>query len=538
MNLIEYDETFKVSIQHPMKTNITLKPHQMVLLQKCIEFETVESTKYGMIGDKVGSGKSYVILSIINIKRGKNALIIPEHLLPQWENYIKSYGNISYNVINNFASINNLDTMQRNVDLVVIIHLTAKSIDRLNIDYRTFDRAFYDEIPQFSYLQNDDKNKDYFKLIKCNFAWIISASYSLYLDKNITCLKNKDSYVDQNMIIPDAIYTKVDCISYPLEILRDQIDPLIIKKLEAIALEDVLISFGDSKTDTKNVLRRLLLEKESQFERLTNEINNLLIRFLGKDNKEKIGKLDHTLCNLINHDLCEFEEDCKLHLQLNNSKEFLSLIKQCVNVKTSDEINILEMKRLDIKKSLINIDLLVKKYNVCQVCYDCIANMETQCCLMIYCEQCAIYFSKRSPDCPFCYESNCSAIKVNDNVPTKYDKLNTIYRLLSKYNERIIIISDYVNTFKHIQNILKQLNLSYRIFDSDLKDLNEFKVGNFNVLLINSAEYSQGLNLEFATDLISIHHSKNLHQIIGRAHRVGRTKPLRVWYLRYDNELL
>jgi hypothetical protein len=124
---------------NPQGININLKPHQQTLLARCIEYENSSiklknfnelspyvderdyfKTSMGILGDRVGSGKSYVILSLIisnditqknniiikshgfnkvmyyihdkttSIKT--NLLVVPHNLAAQWEYYIKTFG--------------------------------------------------------------------------------------------------------------------------------------------------------------------------------------------------------------------------------------------------------------------------------------------------------------------------------------------------------------------------------------------------------------------------------------------------------------
>lgn len=132
---------------NPQGININLKPHQQTLLARCIEYEnsTIKlktfhelsphvderdyfKTSMGILGDRVGSGKSYVILSLIisnditqknnivikshginkvmyylhdkttSIKT--NLLVVPHNLAAQWEYYIKTFGGgLKYKVI-------------------------------------------------------------------------------------------------------------------------------------------------------------------------------------------------------------------------------------------------------------------------------------------------------------------------------------------------------------------------------------------------------------------------------------------------------
>ena len=68
--------------------------------------------------------------------------------------------------------------------------------------------------------------------------------------------------------------------------------------------------------------------------------------------------------------------------------------------------------------------------------------------------------------------------------------------------------------------------------------VNKYKKGNLNVLLINTRNYGSGMNLENTTDIIMFHKfdTQMETQVIGRAHRLGRTSPLNIYYLLHENE--
>lgn len=142
--------------ENPQGININLKPHQQTLLARCIEYEnsTIKlksfnelspyvderdyfKTSMGVLGDRVGSGKSYVILSLIasnditqknniiikshgfnkvmyyihdkttSIKT--NLLVVPHNLAAQWEYYIKTFGgDLKYKVLKTQKALDGL----------------------------------------------------------------------------------------------------------------------------------------------------------------------------------------------------------------------------------------------------------------------------------------------------------------------------------------------------------------------------------------------------------------------------------------------
>jgi SNF2 family DNA or RNA helicase len=59
-----------------------------------------------------------------------------------------------------------------------------------------------------------------------------------------------------------------------------------------------------------------------------------------------------------------------------------------------------------------------------------------------------------------------------------------------------------------------------------------------DVLLINSRFFGAGLNLQNSSDIIILHRqgADILHQIIGRAQRIGRSDSLNIWKLYHNNE--
>ena len=164
INVCELDKDSE-TIEQPDDIKIKLKPHQLTLLYKCIEFEnnriklknykTIREkyinlqdndyikTHVGILGDKVGSGKSYVILSLImknkdinysqietfghnkvflnistQVENYKtNLLVVPHNLFYQWCAYIKNIiddDKITYKLISQKKIYKNLLLMLKN----------------------------------------------------------------------------------------------------------------------------------------------------------------------------------------------------------------------------------------------------------------------------------------------------------------------------------------------------------------------------------------------------------------------------------------
>lgn len=125
------------------------------------------------------------------------------------------------------------------------------------------------------------------------------------------------------------------------------------------------------------------------------------------------------------------------------------------------------------------------------------------------------------------------------------DKIKNLENILRRLpeNAKLLIFSSYENSFTNVLVVLQQLNMPYAYLKgngSQIKStIDQYKNGNLNVLLINSRNYGSGLNLENTSDIILFHKfdSEIEKQVIGRAHRYGRSHPLNVWYLLYENEI-
>ena len=128
---------------------------------------------------------------------------------------------------------------------------------------------------------------------------------------------------------------------------------------------------------------------------------------------------------------------------------------------------------------------------------------------------------------------------------TSRDKINMLLHLLHKQTGRkVIIFSDYSKIFNTITELLKENGMHYVELDGGNvkaldKILNEYKAGGgARVLMLNSAFYGCGMNLENTTDIIFFHKTDRImyEQVIGRAQRPGRNSRLIVHNLLYLNE--
>lgn len=234
-------------------------------------------------------------------------------------------------------------------------------------------------------------------------------------------------------------------------------------------------------------------------------------------------------------------------------KNYYSISHRILNIKKTIDNNDNEINGIDSKIKNIVERLENPTAKTCPICMDniqvpCIVT----CCKNLFCIECIQNNIKTRKTCPLCRDkidnSKLHIIKDEekkeiDNTIVLLDKLDIISDyLLNNKSKRILIFSEYERTFELIEKRLTQLGIKHsRIMGNTLqinKTINEYKNNRIQVLMLNAKYFGAGINLQM-TDEIFVYHrmSSDLEkQVIGRAQRLGRTDPLNIHYLCYDNE--
>lgn len=236
----------------------------------------------------------------------------------------------------------------------------------------------------------------------------------------------------------------------------------------------------------------------------------------------------------------------------------------------------------DLKYKIACIEERVKTVESCPICFDDFNNpCITPCCNNKFCFDCMTMSLNNKNSCPSCraelsvaklmlisnkkketgvnvvvtkaIEQDLSTMTYPQRIEllntksidfTKYENMDKIFELNSKNDvKKYLIFTEYESTLNNkITSILDKWGLTYgRIKGTTAtitKQIENYKKGNTNVLLINSKFFGSGMNLENTSDIIIIHKMQGdiEMQAIGRAHRFGRVGNLRVWKLYYENE--
>jgi hypothetical protein len=568
------------------KIKIVLKEHQKTAIHAMLEFEknkkvsyikkcvihnnkisTTYSTNlkdiyieiesnYGILADKVGAGKTYMIMSLIchqqipdpkpiilnsstytvtkynymqnSIKT--NLIIVPHNLTLQWK---EAFLNCSLNtyIISKKSEINYLDNFNTNkinyvgnYDCIIISSTMVRDFfdspnnnNRNNLVCSKFNdvkwaRIIIDEIVSIQLPSMLNFN--------CNFIWFLTATpseikyikrlYMKALTETITnetldniIIKNNDNYVDDSLKLPNINKIIIKCLSSKeLNIIKNYVDKEIITMINAGNIEGAIKKLNCNIDTTENIIevltRKIKIELFNTKEELKYE--NIRIYDNAKIKEERINKLNE------------------------------------------------KIKELELKYTGIEDRIKDESKSDCPICYNLLNKpILTHCCNNLFCIECLIKCST----CPLCRTkikiNKCTII--NENIlrtsQQLYSKIDNLIKLIKeKPNRKFLLFSEYDKTFDNLNDILNNNNITHsRLIGSctTIKNIiNKFDAGNINILMLNAINYGSGLNLQMATDIIIYHELKiELEtQVIGRAQRLGRKEELNVYYLFCENEQL
>lgn len=109
---------------------------------------------------------------------------------------------------------------------------------------------------------------------------------------------------------------------------------------------------------------------------------------------------------------------------------------------------------------------------------------------------------------------------------------------------KVLIFANHDETLKLVTKELDEEKIHYWRLMGGIGDINQTALAFTNckttcALVINSTRHCSGLNLQTSTDLVFTHSIIDPaieSQVAGRGHRLGRTTPLNIWFMQYDNE--
>jgi SNF2 family DNA or RNA helicase len=339
-------------------------------------------------------------------------------------------------------------------------------------------------------IMNQHRNcKGFLKEIIGNGWWDFESQFSDVI------LRNNIDFVKSSFEMPSTHHHYHDCFNPISNAINEFVTPNISMMISAGNIEDAITALGGDKTS--NLMELVKRKKLEELEEIESKIRIYTIRIDEARIKTWTDKRDR-----VNNQINEIESRFELMLKGN-----------------------------------------------CNICLDKIRSpvLEPNC-QNIFCGECLLTWMINKLSCPVCravvtpQELICvSSIKETVHQPLQERTLSklekTIEIISSDPGNKVLIFSAYDNTFSPIIATLKENNIKYAVIQGTLstreKRLKSFRERDTSVIFLNSTFNGAGINLQEATDIILYHEmsTDTQNQILGRANRIGRQKPLQVHHL-------
>lgn len=543
-------------ISQPEEIDLKLYEHQLVSIYNMEERERLKEVSYhdsineilyctniGVNADKSGYGKTMSMLMLIyrdkmkwiptekykktetttlssgyikkiKIKRYEKLdttlVLADKSIISQWyEECLKTP--LSVNLIKTRKDADNVDV--ENYDIILVI---PQMFNRLCLRYHdmAWKRFVFDEP---SHVRVPSMRK-----IIAGFIWLVTSTPDNIISMHYNCrdsfmyniikeinvgsftsnfdyliLKNDDSFVEKSYKMPPVHNIIHNCCNKIYSTLKGIIDDEMCRMISAGNISEVIKKLGGNVTD--NIVELVKNQKEK-------ELNDLEIK----------------VESILNHS--------------NNNSDLSKLKNQIIRLKGQIE------KINERYTKLLN--------DNCSICSCKFKNpvLEPNC-HNIFCGECLLKWMKMkspNPVCPLC-RHNIDPSKLiyikNDNkisedtikyINTKLKtKIEIVIELIkNKPSGKFIIFSAWDTVFSPIQK--EMINSNIKTMDmkgyteNRKKSIDDFKVGNIQVLFFNYKNIGTGLNLQEVTDIIIYHETTEsiLQQIKGRVNRIGRKEEL------------
>lgn len=543
IELMEHQKTAIKAMANLEDNGILYMKNLTYFVNKPLDYQI--TTTVGILGDKVGSGKSLMVIALILNNRipnkrdlfyesskyvsvkllqddrkylKSNLLIVPQKLTSQWIKFFEYAPDLKLKTCLTDESINITELEVEQYDVILVpCNKTVLLLD--NFKNYSWARILIDEADTIT-LPKDT-------ILNANFLWLITGTPNgiLYSNKTylnnifqknkswmIDCVtvKNNKEFIDASRNLPKMQRVFIECLTpAELNIIKDIIPKHILSMINAGNSAEAIKLLNCNEDTQENILKVIT-------KTITDSIKNKNIELEAETQKEYHGSA------------------------LNESEKKIKYIKS--------SINNLQEKLETIKKRIYEIN-----DDMCPICMDSFTRpLIVRCCKNIFCFDCLTLSISKTYKCPFCQQcigtNDMNLISdntntTNNNNNNKKEKIDVLLELINnKKDGKFLVFANFPETFRKIELVLKTNKILYKMLKGTsnqiMKIIDDFQKGLINVLLLNAKNFGAGLNLEMATDVVIYHRFTNEmeEQVIGRAHRIGRKTALTVYYLLHNNE--
>jgi SNF2 family DNA or RNA helicase len=339
---------------------------------------------------------------------------------------------------------------------------------------------------------------------------------SVHADRVLSRLivKMNDQYIDDHLKLPHVLHHNVVC--------EDPVELLILEN--ALSEHVRMILNGNDQQSAMEYLGCPVGSKEN------------IISFVCKNLFVKIKNFEKKIEYLDNIESVDSESLDTVHTK---------------RVKTQQKIIELQQK---LQRIHDKIDTFAKDETPSQTCPVCLDDDQEMCmftcCLNQFCTTCVdrLFTKQQHVICPLCRgKFQTMVLRKRSETPragTKYtETIRVIKERLACDDTSLLVFMWTDNTLRKLQRVLDDKGFVYRTLSGNghtiQKTIRWFDEKRVRLLLINASLYGCGLDLSSATDVILFQrmHVDHENQLMGRAHRIGRTHELHVHRILHKNEL-
>ena len=586
------DDEYAYNIQNDSIVNISLKKHQLQTIQAMSTLESNRKritehdylvSEIGILSNKVGSGKSLCVLGLIASQprltvqdfvnfhvgnsifvmndrsfmdiRGGNMIVVPNHLVAVWEEYLGMYTTFKYITIKKrMFPISDWEEIAT-CDVVICC---ARYYNMFNKACPwTWSRVIFDEADSINIPACVKPN--------ARFVWFVSSSLKNLMFCNGFYLK-----CDTNGILTRVVTRGITRQGYIKSTFKELDDPIANPVLHGIVVK-MNDAYVDRHITLPPVYDHVIRCKDPIFlcvlrDVVSDQVASLL------QGCDTAGALDYLGCpvdtkeNIISFVCRSFhvqKRNYNLKLDYLNNIEIVDndsseSLREKIQ-KTNEKIRDIDCKLKNIHQKVDQLALTDQLDVYCPICME--GNVGElcmyMCCLNVFCKKCVhIMLSERkhSNTCPLCrgdlkqndiilqsIATHNGVHELSDNKFTKVIEL--IKDIYSNPEKRVLVFVWYDNTLDHLSHMLGTMHFhNFRNLAGNTHSIKRtvdwFNSGRIRVLLVNASVYGCGLNLVGATDIIFFQkmNGELEKQLTGRAHRIGRTHELHIHRVMHQTE--
>jgi hypothetical protein len=493
------------------KTGLALKGHQSAMVQRCLEMEKNNSLPYGVINTPVGSGKTFVCLALPLLDKhkpsagnslwanifgsdtstttGATMIVVPSHLFSQWQDAMKKYldggnGGLKVKIFNKYTDVTNIyhnENVMKEADLFLVsslyFNVVSTTIKTKNIKLR---RIIFDELDNMTEMVKE--------LPSASMYWFVSATIGSMLkadnggNVDIGDKKVPLAELEKRQIRVDDAFIREGFALPAVQYEEITVPNVAVKHFAAIASANYMYRLAKDSTAIKD-----------------DGIVKALNACDGKTGLLRAKYADVTPTPTRN--------DSQVYEQVKKSWATYA-------EKTDETIK-------SMKATLDEEGMEREK--------DSIRVLERQV------EDCRQLLTSAS------WDPSAADLAVEDRPKMK--RLYVLLEELNRQKRKVILFSEFPRVYNEVTDFLKSKSIIYTDLDAGNEKamgtaIGKYKSGEANILLLYSAMFSCGTNLENTTDIILLHKvDKHVEdQIIGRGQRPGRVGALRVFRLLHENE--